>query len=390
MTQPFDGIRILDFTQVFAGPYASIQFAMLGADVIKVEPQGGENVRTTNGQPGPKGDMTSPIHISANANKRGIVLDLKDPRAIEAVKKMAASVDVVMENFRPGVMDRLGIGWDVLKEINPKLIYACVSGFGREGPDAKTPAYDGKIQAISGIMSVTGHPEMGPTRAGFAVVDAAAGMTAAFAVSAALFQRNITGRGQLVDVSMLDSTLSFLSPTVADWTFTGFKPVQYGNMAVSRRPTANLFQAKDGHFLLACNNDGQWDALVKTIGREDLSTDPRFADWDARKENEPALRDILNAAFATATAAEWDSRLNKAGCPCSKIWTIPEVVDHPQHAWRPSGMQEVDGIKLMGAGFSFEHGGPRLESMAPAPGEHTAEVLREFGFSEDEIKALGG
>lgn len=390
MTQPFDGIRILDFTQVFAGPYASFQFALLGADVIKVEPQGGENVRTTNGKTGPKGDMTSPIHISANGNKRGMTLDLKDPKAIEAVKKMAAAVDVVMENFRPGVMDRLGIGWDVLKEINPKLIYACVSGFGREGPDAKTPAYDGKIQAVSGIMSVTGHPEMGPTRAGFAVVDAAAGMTAAFAVAAALFQRNLTGKGQLVDVSMLDSALSFLSPTVADWTFTGFRPVQYGNMAVSRRPTANLFQAKDGHFLLACNNDGQWEALVKTIGREDLSADPRFADWDARKENEPALRDILNAAFAAATAAEWDERLNKAGCPCSKIWSIPEVVEHPQHAWRPSGMQEVDGIKLMGAGFSFGHGGPKLKSMAPAPGEHTAEVLREFGFSEAEIAALGG
>lgn len=390
MTQPFSGIRILDFTQVFAGPYASIQFAMLAADVIKVEPQGGENVRTTNGMPGPKGDVTSPIHISANANKRGITLDLKDPKAIEAVKKMAAEVDVVMENFRPGVMDRLGIGWDVLREINPKLIYACVSGFGREGPDAKTPAYDGKIQAVSGIMSVTGHPEMGPTRAGFAVVDAAAGMTAAFAVAAALFQRNLTGKGQLVDVSMLDSALSFLSPTVADWTFLGFEPVQYGNMAVSRRPTANLFQAKDGHFLLACNNDGQWDALVKTIGREDLFADPRFADWDARKENEPALREILNEAFAAATAAEWDARLNKAGCPCSKIWTIPEVVDHPQHAYRPSGMQEVDGIKLMGAGFSFEHGGPKLDRMAPSPGEHTAEVLGEFGFSEAEIKALGG
>jgi len=388
MTQPFTGIRILDFTQVFAGPYASFQFALLGADIIKVEPRGGESARTINGQAGPKGDTASPIYMAANGNKRGICLDLKQPEAIAAVKKLAAQVDVVMENFRPGVMDRLGIGWDVLKEINPRLIYACVSGFGREGPDAETPAYDGKIQAVSGIMSVTGYPENGPTRAGFAVVDAAAGMTAAFALAAALFQRQTTGKGQLVDVSMLDSALSFLSPTVADWTFTGFRPVQYGNMAVSRRPTADLFRAKDGHFLLACNTDGQWDALVKTLGREDLSADPRFADWDARKANAAALQDILNAGFATATAAEWDQRLNAAGCPCSKIWSIPEVVEHPQHAWRPSGMQQVEGIKLMGAGYGFEHGGPKLENLPPATGEHTEAVLREAGFSDEEIAAL--
>ncbi len=388
MTQPFTGIRVLDFTQVFAGPYASYQLALLGADVIKIEKPGGEDSRTTNGATGPKGDTTSPIYISSNGNKRGICLDLKDPKAIAAVKKLAATADVVMENFRPGVMDRLGIGWDVLKQINPRLIYAAVSGFGRVGPDAKTPAYDGKIQAISGIMSITGHPDKGPTRAGFAVVDAAAGMTAAFAVAAALFQRQATGKGQLVDVSMLDSALSFLSPTVADWTFTGFNPVQYGNMAVSRRPTADLFQAKDGHFLLACNTDGQYEALARVTERQDLLTDPRFADWDRRKENAAELQALLNGVFATATAAEWDDRLNKAGCPCSKIWTIPEVVEHPQHAYRTSGMQEIDGLKLMGGGFAFEHGGPKLTSLPPSPGEHTAEVLREAGFSKAEIAAL--
>ena len=389
-SQPFTGIRILDFTQVFAGPYASYQLALLGADVIKVEKPGGEDMRKTNGKTGPKGDMTSPMFMAANGNKRGIELDLKQPEAIAAVKKLAETADVVMENFRPGVMDRLGIGWDVLREINPRLIYAAVSGFGRVGPDAKTPAYDGKIQAVSGIMSITGHPEMGPTRAGFAVVDAAAGMTAAFAVASALFQRAATGKGQLVDVSMLDSALSFLSPAVADWTFTGFRPVQYGNMAVSRRATADLFQASDGHFLLACNTDGQYETLAKVLARPDLLTDPRFADWDKRSENKAALRNLLNAEFAKGTAAEWDERLNKAGCPCSKIWSIPEVVEHPQHAYRPSGMHELEGIKLMGGGYAYEHGGPRLDRLPPSPGEHTAEVLREAGFSEAEIKALGG
>lgn len=388
MTQPFEGIRILDFTQVFAGPYASFQLALLGADVIKVEEPGGEDVRFNNGVTGPKGEPTSPIYASANGNKRGICLDLKQPEAIAAVKKLAETADVVMENFRPGVMDRLGIGWDVLKQINPRLIYACVSGFGRDGPDARTPAYDGKIQAISGIMSITGYPENGPTRAGFAVADAMAGMTAAFGVASALFQRNLTGKGQLVDVSMLDSSLSFLSPTVADWTIAGYRPVQYGNMAVSRRPTADLFMAQGAHFLLACNNEGQWQVLCREIGRPDLLEDPRFADWPLRAEHKPELQAILSEAFATAPAAEWDDRLNKAGCPCSRIWSIPEVVEHPQHAWRPSGMQEIEGRKLMGAGFAFEHGGPKLERWAPAVGEHTEEVLREAGFSEAEIETL--
>ncbi len=388
MTQPFAGIRILDFTQVFAGPFASYQLALLGADVIKVEKPGGEELRRNNGKIGPKGDQTSPMYLAANGNKRGIALDLKDPKAIAAVKRLAAEVDVVMENFRPGVMDRLGIGWDALSQINPRLIYAAVSGFGREGPDAKTPAYDGKIQAVSGIMSVTGYPENGPTRAGFAVADAAAGMTAAFAVAAALFQRQATGKGQLVDVSMLDSALTFLSPAIADWTFLGYKPQQSGNMAVSRRPTADLFRAADTHFLLACNTDGQYETLARVLERPDLLTDPRFADWDKRAENAADLRALLNGVFATATAAEWDERLNKAGCPCSKIWSIPEVVDHPQHAWRPSGMQVVDGLRLMGAGFSFAHGGPSLDRLPPAPGEHTVEVLRAAGFSDTEVQDL--
>ena len=203
-----------------------------------------------------------------------------------------------MENFRPGVMDKLGIGYEALSAINPRLIYCCIRGFGQTGPARLGAGYDGKIQAMSGIMSITGHEETGPTRAGFAVCDVLSGATAAFGVSSALFQRTHTGKGQLVDVSMLEATLAFLSGQVADYTVAGHQQLS-GNQAVSRRPTANLFKAGDGYLLLAVNNEKQYTSLMKALGREDVLSDPRFADWFLRNENEPALRKIIEDVLAT-------------------------------------------------------------------------------------------
>ncbi len=392
MTRPFEGVRILDFTQVLAGPYASYQLGLLGADVIKVERREGEDMRNTplNKEWAERG--LAPGWQAINGGKRSLTLDLQKPEAVEIVKRLAAKADVVMENFRPGVMDKLGIGYAALTAVNPRLIYCCISAFGQTGPERLGAGYDGKIQAMSGIMSITGHEATGPTRAGFAVCDVLSGATAAFGVSSALFQRTHTGKGQLVDVSMLEATLAFLSGPIADYTVTGHKQKLSGNQAVSRRPTANLFKAgKDGHILLAVNNEKQFLALMKALGREDVLSDPRFADWFLRNENEPALRKIVEDVLATKSPQEWEKILDAAGAPCANIWRIEEIIDHPQLEARKA-IQTVDTpygpLRFAGTGFQLAHGGGKLDRMAPSLSEHTDAVLAEAGYSKDEVAAL--
>lgn len=391
MTKPFTGIRVLDFTQVFAGPFGTFQLALLGADVIKVERPGGEEMRN-----GPLSKEWSdrgmaPGWLAINANKRNIALDLKDPSAIEIVKRLAAKADIVTENYRPGVMERLGIGYEALSAINSGLIYCAVSGFGQNGPERNTPSYDGRIQAVSGIMSITGHESTGPTRAGFAVCDAIGGMTSAFAIASALFQRTHTGKGQCIDVSMLDSTLAFLSPLVSEHTTTGHIHGQYGNQAISRRPTANLFKVGEDNLLLAVNTEKQFKALMAAIGRPELLDDPRFADWHGRTEHESALREIIEGAFATGTITEWEDRLAEAGAPASQVRTIAEAYRHPQLDHRDV-RQSVDSphgeLSLIGSGFRLAHGGGSIETAPVPPGEHAEEVLAEAGYNEDEITAF--
>ena len=288
-------------------------------------------------------------------------------------------------------MDRLGIGYEALSEINPGIIYCAVSGFGREGPWKNTPSYDGRIQATSGIMSITGHEDSVPTRAGFAVCDALSGMTSAFAISSAIFQRTHTGKGQLIDVAMLDATLTFLSPTVCEYTIAGVKQGRFGNQAVSRIPTANLFKVKDGHILLAVNNEGQFLKLLKCIGREDILDDPRFVDWPTRIENEPALRDVIETAFAEADAETWEQRLAEAGAPASQINSLADAVNHPQLEHRDV-IQEIDSpygpMKLIGSGFKLEHGGGSVERPPAILGEHSAEIVAEAGYDASEIDEM--
>ena len=391
MTKPFAGVRILDFTQVFAGPFGCYQLALLGADVIKIERQGGEDMRRSPLSKEWAERNMATAWMAINSNRRNIALDLTKPKAIEIVRKLVTKADVVMENFRPGIMDNLGIGYEALSSINPRLIYCAVSGFGHNGPERATAAYDGKIQAMSGIMSITGHPESGPTRAGFAVCDAIGGMTAAFALASALYQRTHTGHGQLVDVAMLDASLSFLSSFVTDYTVGGHLQGQSGNRAQSRMPTADVFKVEGGHILLAVNNEKQFGALARAIGKPDLAEDSRFVDWPARVANDGALRAIIEEVLASGDARTWEARLTAADVPCSRVWSIAEIVAHPQLAHRDV-LQRVETAygpqTFVGSGFRLAHGGGRIDRPPALPGEHAEEILAEAGYGAADIAAL--
>ena len=389
--RPFEGVRILDFTQVLAGPYASYQLALLGAEVIKIERRGGEDMRRTPlSREWAERNMASAF-IAVNGNKQSLTLDLQRPEAREIVLKLAAGADVVMENFRAGVMDRLGFGYAAMSAVNPRLIYCAISGFGQTGPASNEAGYDGKIQAMSGIMAITGHPETGPVRAGFAVCDILSGATGAFAISSALYQRAQTGLGQYIDVSMLEASLAFLTTQIADFTVAGHRQAQAGNQAVSRKVTANLFRARESFLLLAVNDEKQYRALMTTIGRADALQDPRFADWFQRKAHEAELRAIIEEALSAADAKVWERRLNDAGAPCAGIWKIEEIIDHPQIAAR-GALQEVDSpwgrMRLMGSGFQLAHGGGRLDRFAPAAGADTDAVLGALGYDAAAIAGL--
>jgi crotonobetainyl-CoA:carnitine CoA-transferase CaiB-like acyl-CoA transferase len=391
MTKPFAGIRILDFTRYVAGPFGTYQMALLGADVIKIEPKAGDDMRHSQLSKKWAAKGLGPSFMGINANKRSLTLDLQKPKAVEIVKRLAKDADIVWENFRPGIMERFGLGYEVLKGINPRLIYCAVSGFGQNGPERGTAAFDGKLQAMSGIMSITGHEDKGPTRAGFALCDTIGAMTAAFAVSSALYQRTVTGEGQFVDVSMLDAALSFISGQVAEYTLTGHIHRQFGNLSSTGKVTGNRFKAGEGDLMLAVMTERQFANLMKGLGREDALADPRFGDWPSRSKNEPELREIIEDALASDSAKNWEQRLTKMDVPCAGIWTISEIVHHPQLAHRDvlQKVQSDEGeLTLVGSGFRLGHGGGSIDRPPPKIGEHNAEILGEAGYDAGEIAAL--
>lgn len=387
----FAGVRVLDFTHVLAGPYATAQLAMQGADVIKVEPRGGEPMRVTPTSREWSDRGLGPAWMAVNVNKRSLTLDLAKPQGVAIVHRLVRDTDVVVENFRPGVMDKLGIGWQALSAINPRLIYASISGFGTTGPERRTASFDGKIQAMSGLMTLTGEPVNGPMRAGFAAADIATGITGAFAIATALFQRTHTGRGQHLDLAMLDSMLGMLSGQFAEWLVAGYRHEQYGNRSVSMKPTADRFRCGDGWLVLAVLTEPQFQRLMTTLGRADALADPRFVDWFARIEHAPALRAIIEGALEGGEPRAWEQRLSEADVPCAVVTSIPEIAAHPQVAHRGQ-LQPVQTpygpVTLVGPAFRLAHGNGGIDRPLATVGADTDTILATLGYDAAAIAAL--
>jgi len=395
MAKAFSGIRIVDFSQVLAGPWCTTQFALLGAEVIKIEPPGaGEQCRSLNYDPTYKAKSMPPIFLAMNPGKRSIAIDLKHPRAKEIVHRLVARADVVVQNFKVGVIDRLGFGYDALSAIKPDLVYCAISGYGQEGPKAETAAYDGAIQAATGMMTITGHKTSGPARVGFQVVDMSTGLNAAFAIAAALYQRRLTGQGQYIDVAMFDTALTMMAPNVSDWLNSGLMPEQLGAQSQAKSPVSDAFPTRNGHLALIVVTDEHWQKLCKVLGHEEWIADPRFRTGDARKANAAALRTLLVDTLRTDDTAAWIDRLSKAGVPSGSIATIPEAVQEPQLAHRNVlvKMRRSKGLDyeptLFNAPFKFVHDTPGTDLPPPAVGEHTDAVLAEIGYDAAAIQGL--
>jgi CoA:oxalate CoA-transferase len=386
------GVRALDLTNVLSGPFATLHLALLGAEVIKVEnPVDGDLARKLGNVPKLNQELMGTSFLAQNANKKSLSLNLKLPEAREVFRQLARTADVVVENFRPGVMDRLGLSWPALRELNPRLVYCAISGFGQTGPDAMKPAYDQIIQGLSGVMDVNGDERLHPLRAGFPVCDTVGGLNAAFAIMAALYHRERTGEGQLVDVALLDSIMPLMGWVAANLLIGGRPPAPMGNDNFTAAPSGT-FRTKDGHVNIAANKQEQWHAVADALGVPELKTDPRFEERDARKRNRRQLTPLLEQKLTERTTGEWVELLNARGVPSGAILDLQAALGQPQLQHRGT-IQEVDApgigpLKLFGMSAQFETTPGRIESAPPRLGQHTEELLEGLGYSREEIEAL--
>lgn len=381
MTELLSGIRVLDLTNVLAGPYCAYQLALLGADVIKVEvPQGGDLARQLGGSPQLNSAGMGASFLAQNAGKRSVVLDLKKPADRERFLDLVASADALVENFRPGVMDRLGLGYEALKAVRPGLVYCAISGFGQTGPMRDNPAYDQIIQGLSGIMSITGTPETAPLRVGYPVADTLGGLVGAFAIAAALVRQKTSGEGAFLDVSMLECTLSALGWPVSNYLTAAVDPQPMGNENMTAAPSG-AFRTGDGLLNIAANKQEQFVTLCRLIGRPELALDPRFAERETRKRNRAVLKIEIEDALAGAPAAVWEETLNRAGVPAGRVLTIPQVLDEPQVLERQvtASFEDVPGmdrpLTVLRGGFMVDGTAPLPTKPPPTLGEHMDEVF---------------
>ena len=393
MPQAFEGIRISDFSQVLAAPFAVMQLALLGAEVVKVEqPNIGDQTRkvTTNGNDG----SLSPTFLGMNLNKKSITLNLKTPEAVEVVKKLVATADVVVENFKAGTMERMGLGYEDMKLIKPNLVYCSVTGYGQTGPKAGEAAYDGAVQAASGMMSQNGHTQTGPTRTGYMPVDMSTALNTAFAISAALFRRANTSLGQHIDVAMMDTAIVMQAAQYSGYLNEGNLVGLLGNASPTGQPTANVFATSDGCIQVTVLQQRQVEKLFIAIEESDKLAQPEFATPETRMNNAAAVGEVVSSAMKKQTTAYWMNKLVALGLPTAEVRELPEVIQDAQFESRdvfetvPHPVEQAQEFTVVKAGFMLDSDGPTVRSPPPLLGQHTDSVLASLGYDPQQICSL--
>ncbi len=390
MPQAFEGIRIIDFTQVLAGPFAVMQLALLGAEVIKVEqPETGDQTRGLMSNTRNQG--MSPSFMGMNLNKKSITLNLNSAEAKEIVKKLVLEADVLVENFKAGTMQRMGLSYEELLVVKPDLIYCSVTGYGQDGPKAGEAAYDGAIQASSGMMSQTGHPTTGPTRTGFMPVDMSTALNTAFAISTSLYRKAQTGKGQYIDVAMMDTAVVMQAAQYDNYLNQGNLVGLLGNASPTKQPTANLFPTRDGFIQVTALSQSQIEKLFDALGKLEELEQPIFKTSEARVKNSDAVKKFLSEALKRNTTSYWMTNLSKAGIPVAEVRELPEVIEDPQFESREvfesivSPLKSDESVTLVKAGYVMSKDGPTVHLNPPKLGEHTNEILGSLGYSEASI-----
>jgi crotonobetainyl-CoA:carnitine CoA-transferase CaiB-like acyl-CoA transferase len=402
MALPLSGVRVLDLSNVLAGPFCAYQLGLLGAEVIKVEhPDGGDLARRLGADPQAAARNMGASFVAVNAGKQSLTLNLKDARGKAILRQLVAGADVLVENFRPGVMARLGLDYAQLRRVNPKLVYCAISGFGCDGELADRPAYDQIIQGISGVMSVTGDADSAPLRVGYPVSDTVGGLTAAFGICAALLDARTSGTGRMLDVSMLESTLSTMGWVVSNYLNAGVAPSPMGNENFTAAPSGT-FQTGDGLLNIAANETRQFVSLCELLGRADLALDARFNERQARKLHRVELKAEIEQALAADSAQNWEARCVAAGVPAGRVLSVPEILAHPHLASRhfvrelapdPAG-EGHDGAaahapqRATRAGFQLSEGDPAPTTAAPQLSAHTRVQLAALGYTDAQIDEL--
>ena len=388
MASALDGIKVIDITRTLAGPFCTMFLGDMGADVIKVEEPGhGDETRNWT----PFWNDVGTQFLAFNRNKRSLTLNLKDQRSVQIFKDLAKDADVMLESLRTGTADRMGLGYDVISELNPRIVYCSVSGYGRTGPLADKPGYDLIIQGYSGLMSTTGEPDGPPLRTGYSLVDLFTGMMAYGSIVTALYNREHTGKGQYVEASLLEGQVAVMSYHAVGYLATGRVPGRLGSGHPSLVPY-QAFPSSDGFFIIGCGNDGLWRRLCPAIGREDLMDHPKFQTNTLRVENRAEIVSILSEHTKSKTTAEWVDIITEAGVPVGPINRVSDVVVDPQVLAREMMVDlphpRVPDLKVPGSPLKLSDTPPSYRRRPPEHGEHNEEILTDLGYSKDDISKL--